>query len=233
MKLKQFSVKSMLAMCLLGFAAFSSNAALITVNGQEIGAYDINTNSSASGFVDFYNYESDENNTDGNLPYSSNTGFEVANEIIMMMTSFRDEFGQQEFGLMAFISGASGAAGSLSVEHPGSAILNRFLDDPDEQNNFGSFGDTFINWNYSANRGDGLILYGLFGLDWNVELQFSNLSASINDSVTVLNFDGATQLDSFVFDAEEALRFQSVNAPATVLLFVISGLALMRTKRKA
>ncbi|MEQ3659339.1 MAG: hypothetical protein ABNH21_10305 [Glaciecola sp.] len=233
MKLKQFSVKSVISVCLLGLVAFSSNAALITVNGQEVGVYDINANSSATGFVDFYNYEDDVNNTEGNLPYSSNTGFEVANEIIMMLTSFRDAFGQQEFGLMAFISGASGAAGSLSVEHPGSAILNRFLDDPDEENNGGSFGDTFVNWNYSANRGDGLVLFGIFGEDWDVDLQFSNLSESMNDTVTVLSFDGATQLTSIVFDSDEALTFQSVNAPATVLLFTIAGFAMLRIKRKS
>lgn len=164
-----------------GFAlamAHTANASLISVNGTTVEALDLN--GSYSSFLDFYDYNTANR-------FTSNTGLEQSDSIVMFFAELNNEF-----GLFTLVSGPIGGRGSASLSIRGSDGSVSFVDDPDESSN------PLISWSYDRNRGDGLIYSGLTGDSWILGFEFSNLT-------NILGLEFLTFEDGIFSEATSAL----------------------------
>jgi hypothetical protein len=146
----------------------SANAALISANGVGINALDLN--GTVSSFEEFYDMG-------GSSPFSSNTGFEISNQIVLFVATLNNEY-----AIFNTISGAGGLAGTLQASVTGTDGNISFLDDPSEPVS----GNT-ISWQYIADRGDGLIFSNFTSDLWSVNFDF--LQSSNVFGFNVLSFD--------------------------------------------
>lgn len=216
----------------------SASAALITVNEQSIQAYDIQNDRNASSFAEFYNYQGNIVDDGILLPYSSNTGFEIPNQIVMMLVK-----NETNFGLIGLISGRGGIGGGVTMNYQSSHLLSAFIDDPDEIKNGGHVTTSEVKWRYFKNRGDGFIFSGFNSSAWDIVTSFKDFSPNIKGGITVLSFDENNRATSLMFDRNDNLRFSSanqilsvasvINAPGTVGLFLLTSFVfLLQLKRK-
>lgn len=142
-----------------GFAlamAHTANASMISVNGTSVEALDLN--GSYSSFLDFYDYNTVN-------VFTSNTGLEQSNTIVMFFAELNSEF-----SLFTLVSGPLGGSGKASVNVVGSDGAISFVDDAAE-----STSTSFVNWVYSGKKGDGLIYSGITDDFWSLDLEFAGL----------------------------------------------------------
>ena len=213
----------------------SSNAALVTVNNQSLNAYDLDYDLNASTFNEFYNYMGNIADNGTLLPFSSNTGLEVANQIVLMLIKQ-----QEKYGLIGMISGRGGRGGSVTMDFFATDTLNMFIDDPDEYNNGGYYNSSEVKWRYFSNRSDGFVFSGLNSDTWSIDTTFSNFSSSIASDIQVLNFDAQNNPNAIIFGRDETLTFSkslvtsqaSINAPGALSLIFAGFIGLLVLKRR-
>ncbi len=204
----------------------TSNASILSVNGQSINAYDIQKDSGANNFSEFYNYLDSSTDNGVLLPYSSNTGFEIANQIVLMVAK-----NGNEYGLIGLLSGRGGAAGGALMSYTTTNPLNVFVDDPNEPQGGGYITNSEIKWKYFTNRGDGFIFSGLTTGYWKIDTAFSDFSSSLKSTISVLSFDENNAPVSLVFRRDDLLTFSQINTPSSALLIMLAGFAVLRLKR--
>lgn len=154
-----------------GFAfamAHSANASIISVNGTEVEALDLN--GSYKSFLDFYDYNTVNR-------FTSNTGLEQADSIVMFFAELNNEF-----SFFTLVSGPLGGRGAATADISGTEGTLSFVDDPADQTG------NQVNWTYDQRRGDGLIYSGLSNGSWLLNTSFSQLTNI--DSFEVLTFSG-------------------------------------------
>lgn len=232
-------ISSTLLISMLAFASVvsTSNAALITVNSQSVSAYDLDIDSNASTFDEFYNYMGDIADDGTFLPFSSNTGFEVQNQIVLMLIKQ-----SENYGLIGMISGRGGKGGGVTMNFSASEALSTFIDDPDEYNNGGYYNSSEVKWRYFKNRSDGFVFSGLDSDSWTIDTVFSNFSSSLMADIQVLSFDKENNPSVMTFDRNELLTFTkspeilsaTISAPSAFGLFIASfGVLLIAKRRKS
>jgi hypothetical protein len=200
----------------------SANATIISANGVGINALDLN--GVASSFEEFYDMG-------GSSPFSSNTGFELSNQIVFFVATLNSEL-----AIFTTISGQGGLDGTLQASVTGTDGNISFLDDPTEA----VTGNT-INWQYIANRSDGLIYSNFISDTWSVNfdfLQSSNVfgynvlsfDANGNDSVA-LNLQGIPS--NLAITSESTAPPAPVSAPAPATLALLGfGLLFISSMRR-
>ncbi|MDP5030970.1 hypothetical protein [Paraglaciecola sp.] len=154
MDLKQFLRKYSALMGLFA-CSFSSHAGLLTFNGAEVSA--LNLTGHYSSFAEFYDYNSSKR-------WSSNTGLEQNDTVILFTAELNDEF-----AIFATISKfGTGKAGGLFVSYVGSAGAMLFTNDPDDL-----VSPSGISYNYFKRRNDGFIYGDLDDSLWTFDLSLS------------------------------------------------------------
>lgn len=188
----------------LVIGALSSAHAGLSVAGTFVDAKQI----SDANFETFYNYGN------GNA-YSANTGLEVANEVVI----FLGQLASGEYGIYTIFSDHGGHAGSATVDTTATTGNVVFTDDGSE---------TGLSFNWARNKTDGFIFGNIFGGNWSVDFDFSNISGL--SALTVLSFDAAGNA-STVFTSTGGVphsvnisSVQVVNGPSIISLFAIGAL---------
>lgn len=220
MNFKNFLVKS-LAITTVVVASMGANAGLLSLNGTEVKALDLN--GTVSSFEEFYDYN-------GANTWSSNTGLEIANTVVLFTAELNNEY-----AIFATISAFDGGSkGSLLVSYLASNGSMLFVDDPDEL-----VGTTGISFAYAANRNDGFIFAGLDDSSWNFDLSLNNASnvTGVNYiSFTDGSLTGAKESSSLAIGtnisiANTTSSAVAVSAPATAALFLL-GLGFIGLRRR-
>ncbi|WP_218310232.1 hypothetical protein [Alteromonas antoniana] len=200
------------AIALAASVAFSSQAALITVNGTSLNVDAVNINEiSASSFNNLYS----------NSQFSANTGWEIANEMITFIAEFNNQFAIYSIFSDRFDAN-TGTAGSLTFSATGAGVM-MFRDDPGET----TLGDTVL-YNWAADRTDGLI-WGTFSAESiNTTHTFADV-VGLN-GITVYSFDANnTPFIAGTFDFIDdgaVIRYSSVSTPATLGMLTLALCAI-------
>lgn len=182
--------------------SFNTSANLVTANGLTAGA--LNLDGVATSFVDFYDLTS-------SMP---NTGFEVANEVIMFVAEL-----DNQFALITTISGPGSTRGKLNAEFiygNGSFLL---FDEPFE------LSGTSASWKTGVGKGDGFI-FGADGDFLDVSVDFSYVKDI--SKYTFLTFDAAGNASTLfsgtitsseiVVSAVSEPKIVSVSEPNTIAI---------------
>jgi hypothetical protein len=207
-----------------GFAlaiAHSASASIISVNGTEVEALDLN--GSYSSFLDFYDYNTVNR-------FTSNTGLEQSDSIVMFFAELNSEL-----SLFTLVSGPLGGNGKASVSFSGSDGAISFVDDAAEFTSTSS-----VNWEYSSKKGDGLIYSGITDALWSLDFDFTGLEnvkglefLSFTDGL----FDNATAAISGNDTTYSVLGISNssvqVSEPTSLAMFGALLLGLSLTRRKA
>ena len=200
---------------LMSVASFSTKAALVTFNGQNVGVLDLT--GQVNTFSEFYQYNSKS------AAVSANTGLEVVNRVVMFVAQLNGEYGIFTIANKFNAGGANGHLKSTITSTSGSVL---FTDDPQEYgvNSLtfywaGKFTDGFVFSNFDGNFTFNQELKSFKGIDG---LQFVNFtdgtlqSAEYSD-LLALSTGFTVQVD--------------VNAPSVALLFFAGLLGFFRFKR--
>ena len=226
-KFKKISSSFITSLLLIVGLAASADAALITVNSQRINAYDIHKDSNASSFADFYNYQGNIAEGGSLLPFSSNTGLDIPNQIVMMVIKDRNNY-----GLIGLISGRGGIGGGVTMSYLASNPVSAFIDDPDEVKNGGYVNASEIKWVYFKDRGDGFIFSGFQAHDWSIVTLFKDFSPNIKGDINVLSFDEDNKATSLSLARDESILFRSVSAPSAIALFMLTSFVIVFQARR-
>lgn len=191
-------------------------ATLITFNGDEVNALDLNGISGS--FEDFYNYDKS----------SAHTGFEIANAIIMFIAELNGEY-----GIFTIVNeyGTTGVNGHLNVNVNSSSGEVIFNDDPAE---YSATGNTTYYW--AGHLTDGFIfsnfddeftfsqtLSSKYGVDGLYFINFTDGTVSSQEYSDIINLDSTTSF---------AIEVANVSAPLTFSLMLIgASFVLMRNGR--
>jgi hypothetical protein len=210
--IKNTLVKTM-ALAIMLFS-LNSSANLVTANGLAAGA--LNLDGGATSFVDFYDLTS-------SMP---NTGFEVANEVIMFVAEL-----DNQYALFTTISGPGSTRGKLNAEFiygNGSFLL---FDEP-----FELLG-TSASWKTGIGKGDGFI-FGADGnfLDISIDLsyvldisKYTFLTFDDAGNASIL-FSGTIPSGEIIVSAVSTPKIVSVSVPNinAILGFGLLGFAAIR-----
>jgi len=205
-------------------SSLSAQAGFLSWNGNSIEALDLNGN--YSSFEEFYDYNS-------SFKWSSNTGLEESDTIVMFVAELNNEY-----GIFSTISSPiGGSAGQLSFDFSATAGSMLFLDDPDE-----SLDSSGVNFIYAANRSDGFIYGGLGDFDWSFIPTFFNAQnidglkfiSFDNGSVSSATYSGLLSLDDSFELSNQQLPTASntVSEPGTLLLLLLGCASLLARLRK-
>mmetsp|Transcript_59403 Transcript_59403/g.189222 ORF Transcript_59403/g.189222 Transcript_59403/m.189222 type:complete len:230 (+) Transcript_59403:112-801(+) len=206
-------------------------ANFISFNGTQVSALDLN--GQYSSFQEFYGYNTRK-------PWSSNTGFELNDTVVMFLAELNGEY-----GLFATFSrsanGNGGGAGSLYASISSSSGSATFADDPDEINDpasnaaeLAALNGSGLNFRWNGDKTDGFIFSELNLPTWNVQTSFTN---TVNiDGLVFLSFgDGtkasATSTDLYAIGSNFEVS-RAISTPATIGLFM-GFLAFSLVRRKA
>ena len=209
--------KFLRACCLIAGSlgvSLSANAALVSVNGSSVEA--LNLNSGYASFEDFYDYNSSNR-------FSSNTGLEVPNTLVMFVAELDNEFGI--FGIVSDFSG--GSAGALNLGVSGTSGNLTFVEDPSD-----TVTASEVSFEYGADRTDGFI-YSAFSSDiWTVN--FDILESNGIAGIQFINFivgelgnasySPLLGLDETIQIASATTPSSVVSAPSSFSLMVLLGL---------
>lgn len=224
MKLRSFAIAATSMLGLL-VSSFNVQAGFMSWNGNAIEALDLNGD--FASFEEFYDYDS-------TFQWSSNTGLEEADTIVMFLA----ELGGELAIFSTISSPQGGSRGQVGFDYTATAGDMLFLDDPDE-----SVNSAGINFKYGSDKSDGFIYSGLGDFDWSFVPSFFN--ASNVDGIKFVSFnDGEFNSASYssLFSLDEPLVVSnvelssgnvsnSVSAPGTVLLMLL-GLTSLLVSRK-
>jgi hypothetical protein len=221
-------IKALFGLCLIG-ASYSSNAALLYVEGTEVQAIDIN-----ESLESFYNFSSSN--------YSANTGFELANQLVAFFAT--DSVG--DLGLYLIFGGPGSDAGNVNFDITTDDGQIVFVDDPNAATRSDTITATTsgysIDFIYGANRTDGLIYSDFTGENWDMLLSFNQTTGL--DGFSFLTFDATgndevaisgTSLSTLDISSAQSSPASpvAVNAPNSLILLVLSiSLVLASRKRK-
>lgn len=223
MKTRSNTLKA-ISLMMLAFSSFNSFAAMISWNGNSIEALDLN--SSYSSFQEFYDY-------DNTFQWSSNTGLELVDTIVMFVAELNGEF-----GIFSTISSPTGGSqGSVTFNYGASAGSMLFIDDPDENVN-----GTDVNFIYGQNKSDGFIYSRLGDFNWTFAPSFFNQSNI--EGIRFVSFSGgefANAQYSDLISLDEVLvvsneinsssASQPINAPGTFCLLLLGILGLTARRK--
>ncbi|NVK56117.1 MAG: hypothetical protein HWE26_10900 [Alteromonadaceae bacterium] len=214
MKFKSF-VSSVATALVLSVSTFSANAGLLTWNGNEIEALDLN--GSYASFEEFFDYNNAK-------PYSSDTGFEQDDTVVLFIAELNNEYGV--FGTIS--NYFSGSVGALTMAYSGTDGTMLFVDDPAEA------APGSISFTYGSGRSDGFLYGDLFDTEWDFTLDFS--SPTNIDGVQFVSFDGG-DLSGAEYSALSSINDQyiisndvsgnnsdglPINAPGTLVMLSMS-----------
>lgn len=207
--------KHMFAAVFVLAIAHTANAAIITVNGTTIEALDLN--GSYTSVLDFYDYNTVNR-------FTSNTGLEQSDSIVMFFAELNNEF-----SFFTLVSGPFGARGAATVNISGTEGTLSFVDDPADQ-----VGITQVVWSYDQRRGDGLIYSDLSDGSWALSVDFSQLTNI--DSFEVLTFSdgGLASVASVMSSNETDYTFTRVSEPSTLGFAgaILLAVSLIRRRTK-
>lgn len=198
------------------FFTTTANASLILNddNSLDIGEFLIN-----ESFFDFYGY-------DTNVPDSSNTGFELTNTAVFLITNFNNQLALVgHFG--SFVSEGDEEGGSLSLtflnEGFGSLL---FVDDKKDENAAITNGpETTITFTYIRNRNDGFI-FGL-GDGTNVDLNLSLDNIDGIDQFVLLNSGS----NPYILGNNFSIKSVKVSEPSVLILMALATCLLLARRR--
>ncbi|MFT4804044.1 MAG: hypothetical protein ACI9YE_001242 [Psychroserpens sp.] len=212
--------KLVLTIILFTLSLSNAHATLLSANGTSVNALDLNND--VSSFAEFYDYN-------GSLPWRSNTGFEIANEIVVFVATLNSEY-----AVFMTVGGSGSLAGSLQLDVTASDGNITLYDDPNEVLS----GNT-INWQYNAGGGDGFVFSNFTSNIWNVNLDF--LTAANVFGITFLSFD-VDGNDSVALNTQDitsdlliisssSSSFVPVESPASVAMLGL-GLLFIALRRR-
>ncbi|WP_150140552.1 hypothetical protein [Candidatus Enterovibrio escicola] len=225
MKFRSFAIAATSMLGLL-VSSFNAQAGFMSWNGNTIEALDLNGD--FTSFEEFYDY-------DNAFQWSSNTGLEEADTIVMFLA----ELGGELAIFSTISSPQGGSKGQVGFDYTASAGSMLFLDDPDE-----SVNSAGINFKYGSNKSDGFIYGGLGNFDWSFVPSFFN--ASNVDGIKFVSFsDGEFSSASYssLFSLDEPLVVSNlqlgsgnvsnaVSAPGTILLMVLGFTSLLISRKR-
>ena len=197
-------------------AAKGASATVISVNGASVEALDLN--GSYTSFEDFYGFNT-------GVRFSSNTGLEVADRIVMFFAEL-----DNELAFYTLVSGSGGKSGAASLAISGTQGGISFVDDANER-----VSASEVIWQYNNNRGDGLIYSGLAASGgWQLSMMFSDLIR--NEGLDLLSFSGGQlsgqNLAISGVETEFEARATTIPEPAGLTLFMSMCCAMVVLRRK-
>lgn len=227
MNFKTLFVKSSGLFSLFAWS-IGANAGLLTFNGVEVTALDLN--GQVSSFEEFYDYNNSKK-------WSSNMGLEQSDTVILFTAELNNEFAIfSAFGKY----GAGKKTGALFVSYVASSGSMLFMDDPDEL--VGTNGISYVFTNY---RNDGFIYGGLDDSFWSFDLSLTDArnlkgvkyisfadgllgNASYSELLTL----GSTfSVSNTAISLTNANNVNLVSAPSTVVLFMF-GLGIITLRKR-
>lgn len=200
---------------LLSVASFSSKAALVTFNGQNVGVLDLN--GQVNTFNEFYDYNSND------AIVSANTGLEIANRVVMFVAELNGEYGIFTIANKFDSGGINGHLKSTITSTSGSVL---FTDDPQEYglNSLtffwaGKFTDGFVFSNFDSSFTFNQVLKSFKGIDGLQFVDFTDgtLQSAEYSDLLALSTGFTVQVD--------------VNAPSAALIFFACLLGFVRLRK--
>ncbi|WP_338853462.1 hypothetical protein WE348_07860 [Alteromonas macleodii] len=225
--MKSIFLKAICAFCFLSVSV-NANAGLLSVNGSEVNALDIN-----KSLVSFYNFSKSN--------YSANTGFELANQLVVFFAN--DNAGQ--LGLYLIFGGPGSVKGNVNFDITLSDGEIVFVDDPNVALRNDVITTTSSGYNvdmtWGANRTDGLILSSFSSDFWFINLDFNALTGINSFSFLTFDANGVESVqvfekgfNSLSITSLPTGNVSTVSAPSSILLLSLAlvGIgAFRRTKR--
>lgn len=209
-----------IAAVMLVSASLSANAALIVNGSTEVNALQL-----SESFESFYDFNN----------WSANTGFEQANELVAFFATNDAD----ELGLYMIFSGPTGSAGAINFDINGSNGSVIFVDDPDGRDPVVSTATgSNVTFSYVAGKTDGLVYADFVGDLWSLDILFNRFTG-IN-GYSFLTFDSAgnssaavsgTGLDNLTLTSFPSSSV-SVSTPSTLMIFALSVVCLLASRRK-
>jgi len=213
----------MIAMCFILLASIQSQASIISFNGQSVNALDLN--GQVSSFTDFYDYEN----------ASAHTGLELVDRIIMFVAELNNEFAIFTIANKADAGGTRGlfradieaTSGSVSMVDDDGALVQ----------------ENRVRFDYAPEFTDGYI-FEISEQTFN----FTQTISSVSGQAPAIGVDGLQFIDftDGSFGSANYLQMlaahgdfsvnrvsgavSQINAPATIAIFTIVLLGLLRRK---
>ncbi len=194
-----------------------ANASAIKLNGSiELGALTLDTS-----FTDFYGYGS-------NTVYSSNTGYEKNNALVMF-------FAQYEENLALFVladSANSWGAGNADFTINNLANFGDiiFKDDPSEVNITNG-----VSWKWASKRNDGLIFQLKDPENFNLDIALTNVSG-LDQGYQFLSFDENQNVTTHKYEHWQTggkFNVAAIPEPTTIAILALALFGLAAARRKA
>jgi hypothetical protein len=225
MKLRSFAIAATSMLGLL-VSSFNAQAGFMAWNGNAIEALDLNGD--FTSFEEFYDYDS-------TFQWSSNTGLEEADTIVMFLA----ELGGELAIFSTISSPQGGSKGQVGFDYTATAGDMLFLDDPDE-----SVNSAGIIFKYGSDKSDGFIYSGLGDFDWSFVPSFFNASnvdgikfVSFDDGEfssasysSLLSLDDPLVVSNLQLDSGNVAN--SVSAPGTLILMLLGLTSLIVSRKK-
>lgn len=220
-------VRTILVLIGLGLMSGNAAAGLITFNGSEVKALDLNDpelnwGGKTPSFINFYNYDDSED--------SGDTGLEETNTIIMFLAELDGEYA---VFTIANKHNGGGTGGRLVSRISGSSGEVVFRDDLEDFVVEDGIAYKFV---FSGDKTDGFI----FKIDEPAKFTFNQVITAPNEvdqaaglagGVKVISFDDGTFASKKYSDSVAAFGtfsfVRAVNAPSTMLLLSLFSIVLL------
>lgn len=210
-------MKFLLASVLSLMCAFSANATLISINNGAAEAQTLDISGQATSFVDFYNYNN-------GIRYSSNTGYEIVGQVVVLITELNDELG--------IFTLTRGGFAALDVDLTSTAGQVSFVEESNELIN-----PMQLSFKFYGKRGDGFIFSDLSTTE-SFKLDFDFFNLQNISQYSVLDFRAGSSsviaqgnlLDGLTLSVTRP-AVADINAPSALLLMLLAGGFLLRRKK--
>jgi hypothetical protein len=212
----KFLKKIMLSVVTTLMLAAAAQATVITLNGTtEVGVLEL-----SESFVDFYDY-------DNAKQWSSDTGLEQSDTVIMFLASYNQELAL--FTLVDAFNNSNSTSGSMDVDFSSATDIGSilFVDDSNDAN--GDNGNSWsVNWNWAAGKGDGMIFLFDDADNFDLDITFSNYTGIIGGKFLSFDQQGNSQEISFAPE----LNITAVPEPSTLAIFALGLIGFAASRRK-
>lgn len=213
-------IKKVIAAAMLVSASLSANAALIVNGSTEVNALQL-----SESFVSFYDFKD----------WSANTGLEQANELVAFFAIDDTD----ELGLYMIFSGPTGSAGAINFDINGSNGNVIFIDDPSGRDPVvATSTGSNVSFSYVAGKTDGLVYADFVGDLWSLDILFNRFTGingysfltfdSAGNSSTAVSGTGLENLTLTSFPSSSV----SVSTPSTLMIFALSIVCVLASRRK-
>ncbi|GAA0812984.1 PEP-CTERM sorting domain-containing protein [Colwellia sp. D2M02] len=193
------------------------NATTIKLNNNiALGALNLD-----QGFTDFYGYGS-------NIRYSSNTGYEANNALVMFFAEYNNNLALFVLADSANSTGKGKAKFSVNNLNDFGNII--FKDDTSDTNITNG-----IKWAWASKRNDGLVFQLNDPNNFNLDIAITN-TQGLGQGFKFLSFDASNQVTSHNFTQANSLgefNIATIPEPTTIAVLALALFALAASRRKA